>query len=1024
MATSERLRESIGTFQFGEFELDTERFELRRDGVPIIVQPQVLETLAYLLAHRDRVVSKDELMEGPWRGTVVSEGAISQVIFLIRKALADDVATQRFVKTVRGRGFRFVGDARFVQLHAAAAIEPTPAAPRASVPEARRFVGRTEEVDTLLAQFAAAAGGRGSALFVVGEPGIGKTRLMEETALLCHGRGGRVHWGRCREAGGTSPFEPWAQLVASIAGGVREGLLAIAAELHPMFPDLASESAPVHATGEGSAARLRLFEEVVALLRRAADEAPTLLVLEDLHAIDEPSLLLLEFVAQRLGDSRLLVVATLRDPATSPTLETTLATRFADATRLALSGLHYDEVAALAPILFGGQLPPGVLRSLFERSSGNPFLIDELVRQLVLASGRDATTRALETFRLPEGLAEAVRRGLATLPKATRSLLATAAVIGRDFDLVLLRQTVELDAASVLAHLGPAVSRRFVRETGLGRFIFSHSLVREALYEELSPAERASQHARVGAALETIYPAAPPVTELAHHYMQAAPAGAVDKAIHYQRAAGIAANQRLAYEEAALHVSRALEVLALGAPDEELRIDLLLDLGRASYLGGHGARALESFVTAMERARARKDAMRFARAVDGYAAAQKHVFDFRLMGWLQEAVTTFPTIESPLGARLLARFAHAIRFTPDPSRSHELARRAVEIARQHDDTGTLAVALNALRWGLREHVSPEDRLRLSLETVATSLAAGDRSLACEARVLVMMDLLELGRRAEMEVELARFTDEAKALREPLHDVTAERLRVVVAMLDGRFVEADAQAEAVLAAGRRIGDQTAELAYWIEMSMIRREQGRFAELEPFCRAMSRLVPQGTAWPCVLCLVLAEIGKTDEAMELLAKYTDDPDVIPVDVNYWVTLSDLAEACSILDDRERAPVLYDRYVPHRPYHVVVPGCSLYMGPSEHYLGMLAATMGRIDLAIEHFEAAIAACMTVGAGAWKVRAELECARARFTRGKAEDRERGELHLRTAIATAERSGMSGVLARLQALSAEIGLQN
>jgi DNA-binding winged helix-turn-helix (wHTH) protein/tetratricopeptide (TPR) repeat protein len=1024
MATSAQLRESIGTFQFDSFELDTERFELRSGGTPIMVQPQVLETLAYLVAHRDRVVSKDELMEGPWRGTVVSEGAISQVVFLIRKALSDDATAQRFVKTVRGRGFRFVGDVRFVPAHETA-VEVAATVPRASVPEARRFVGRAAELDTILGHFAQAAAGQGALVFVTGEPGIGKTSLVEEAATVLHSRSARIYWGRCREGSGMSPFEPWAQVVRSIVNDVRGSVLPLVAKLHPLFPELASESAPLRSIGEGKGVRLGLFEAVWELIRHGSADAPAVIVLEDLHAADEPSLLLLELISERLAGSRLLVVATLRDTEpTSPLLEPARAARFRDARRVMLSGLEYGDVAVLAPMLFGSALPTELLRAMFDRSSGNPFLVGELVRQVVLASGRDAKARVLETFRLPEGVAEALRQGLATLPPPTRALLASAAVIGREFDLVLLRQTTQLDPGSVLDHLGPALNRQFVREIGLGRFGFSHALVREALYEEQSPGQRAQQHLRVATALETIYSSSLPVAELSHHYANAALVGAVDKALHYQRAAGAIAADRLAYEDAALHFSRALDVVALGAPDDAVKIELLLEHGRASYFGGHGARALKSFVFAMELARGRRDAVSFARAVDGYAAAQKNVFDAPLMSWLEEAIATFPTIDSPLGARLLARLAHAIRFTPDPSRSDELARRAVDIARRHGDQTTLAVAPHSLRWGLRQMLSPEERLKLSQEAVASALAAGDRSLACEARMLVMGDLLELGRRADMDAEMALHAEEARALREPWHQVNTERFRVVVALIEGRFAEADTLAEKVLVAARQVGDQTADLAYWIEMSMLRREQGRFTEVEPFARAMGPLVPNNPAWPSFLSLLLAETGRRDEAAALLSRYTDDPVAIPIDVNYWLTLADLAEACAILGDLERAAALYERLLPHRPYHVVVVNCALYMGPGEHYLGMLAATMNKLDLAIEHFETAIAACERVGAVAWKVRAQLECARARLRRSQGDDQARGASLVASAMATAEQTGMSHVRAQLSGMSAAIGSQN
>ena len=186
-------------------------------------------------------------------------------------------------------------------------------------------------------------------------------------------------------------------------------------------------------------------------------------------------------------------------------------------------------------------------------------------------------------------------------------------------------------------------------------------------------------------------------------------------------------------------------------------------------------------------------------------------------------------------------------------------------------------------------------------------------------------------------------------------------------------------------------------------------------------MVRLIPAGTAFPCSLCLVLAETGERAEAQALLARYTDDPQAIPHSMNYWISLSHLADACALLGDAERAALLYARLLPHRAYNIVGPGCSLHAGPTEYFLGGLALAMGQAERAAEHFAAAIAACMAFGAIGWRARSELGAARAWLARG---DRTRGAEHLRAALAIATASGSTAVAAAARALGADAGVEN
>jgi DNA-binding winged helix-turn-helix (wHTH) protein len=163
--------------RFGDFELDEELFELRKAGAPVAIQPQALSALTYLVSHHQRVVTKDELIDATWQGIAVSDGSLSQAIWVARRALGDDAEDQQFIKTIRGRGFRFVAP-----VTALGTAEPEAAPPAEAPPLSSRFVGRRNERTTIQAAIDDARKGKGGVVFVAGEPGIGKTTLVQQAA--------------------------------------------------------------------------------------------------------------------------------------------------------------------------------------------------------------------------------------------------------------------------------------------------------------------------------------------------------------------------------------------------------------------------------------------------------------------------------------------------------------------------------------------------------------------------------------------------------------------------------------------------------------------------------------------------------------------------------------------------------------------------------------------------------------------------------------------------------------------------
>ena len=443
------------------------------------------------------------------------------------------------------------------------------------------FVGREAELAELHLGVDEAIAGRGSLFLLVGEPGIGKTRLAEELVRRARSRGACVLVGRCWEAGGAPAFWPWVQslrsyveqsepdaLRAQLAAGAAD-VAQIMPELRELFPDLPEPSL------EAEGARFRLFDATARFLKSAAAARPLVLVLDDLHAADEPSLLLLRFIAGEVGGSRMLIVGTYRnvDPTVRDPLASTLAelAREQVTRRIALGGLTEADVARFVELDAGAIPVPGLIAALHAETEGNPLFLGEVVR-LLAAEGRlaEVDARTLWTLGIPQGVREVIGRRLGRLSAECIRVLTLASVLGRDFGLDALSTLSKLSGDELLDVLDEAVAARVVSAVpeAHGRLRFAHALIRETLYDGLTTPRRVQLHRRAGEALEAFYGANPEphLAELAYHFFEAAPGGDVAKALGYAQRAGESAVKVLAYEEAARLFELALQALDLTQP--------------------------------------------------------------------------------------------------------------------------------------------------------------------------------------------------------------------------------------------------------------------------------------------------------------------------------------------------------------------------------------------------------------------------------------------------------------------------
>ncbi|MFD1319839.1 BTAD domain-containing putative transcriptional regulator [Micromonospora sonneratiae] len=466
---------------------------------------------------------------------------------------------------------------------------PDPSEAPTALPDGRteQLVGRQVELTLLENTLAEASRRGGRVVAVVGEPGIGKTSLAAAISEQAKADGVPVVWGRCPNVGQAPPFWLWRQVVRALAAMPQAGTTGSAASLDGFA------TGPLHGldavAGPDPAARFHAYEAVAELVRTVAGRHGLLIVLDDLHAADPDSLLLLRFLSTVLPSARALVLATLRPYEQHAVLAATVAelARTPGFTQLRLAGLAASSVADLVRQRTG--VPPGdqVVARLVTRTSGNPFFITELLR-----SGADPAVGDL-----PPSIRDTVRIRLGELPEPARACLDLLSVADSQLDANTMAAVLETTAEEVADGLVAAYSAALVTEAGPGATRFRHPLFAEVAYAELPPPRRAALHARLAMAYERAGDVAP--AELAHHYGQAVGLGHGEDHLRWSLAAADDAIRRFAYEDALGHLDRAamrLSPVAAGSRSSA-RTELAVQLHRAALLQmtvGIGADAVDA----------------------------------------------------------------------------------------------------------------------------------------------------------------------------------------------------------------------------------------------------------------------------------------------------------------------------------------------------------------------------------------------------------------------------------------------
>ncbi|MBB5953996.1 hypothetical protein FHS29_000566 [Saccharothrix tamanrassetensis] len=800
-----------------------------------------------------------------------------------------------------------------------------------------RLIGRDHPRAVLRTEIDRAAQSHGGLVLVAGEPGIGKTTLVTGAAEEARRQGALVLGGSCWDSDTAPGYWPWVQVVRALRrAAVPEEWASVDREqLAVLLGEAPATRAPES---------FPLSDAVTSALVAVSQQRPVVVVLEDLHWADIASLRLLEFAAQHTWFERVLLVGTYRDAevaADGHPLRPLMSPLVSRATSVTLTGLSVAEVGELMASTAGRAPDDALVAAVHQRTGGNPFFVEQTAR--LWQSGNPVTAIA-------PGVRDALQRRLSLLPEPVGALLTTAAVLGREFHRQVLAATAALPVPHVDRLLDQAAQARLVQALGAGRFSFAHDLVRETLYSSLD--DVGVRHTAVVEALAGDLAGQAIPADLARHAYLAGDRLPEEQVVELLVAAARDANSRMAVEEAAGHLRRALE----RSTSRHRRMRLEMQLAMELFHCGDPGDSATHFTAAVDLARELDDPEALARA----------------------ALTRYRFADLDETGLALLRDAHARLIGPPPDEpadvlARSLSVRVADLARNGQDDDALADGLWAAHdttWGLG---TAAHRLALTEELTELARRRSDHSSESFAASLRWVALLELGDPRYLD-QLQSFVTKSDNWGMPRFTFASAIDQSIIAAFRGRFTEAEAlmaRAES-LGAGDHTGFYMMHVHLWWALWQL---QGRYDEID-------KLDLADYPYPGLLLGITAlSRGDTDAARLHLASYNPGDDRFQrMFEPLWQRFR--AHFAYATGDRGMAETMRAELAPHRGQWLVsLYGCDIG-GPVDLWLGLVDLTLGRCDEAVAELTAAHSSAELMRSRPWAVEARRHLADALRAQG------------------------------------------
>ena len=878
------------------------------------------------------------------------------------------------------------------------------------------FVGRRGDLAVLEDAWAAVVGGAGRAMFVGGEPGVGKTRLVAEAASAFYGRQAIVLLGSC-VAELATPYEPFDEPIRMLLPAIRQGQIPIkdweASGDKPLdlLSAVAGRMDAVPVTAEPGYQR-GLYDAVVATFRGVAEHAPLVLALEDLHWAGATTVELLRYLVEHAMESRILILATHRTskPDRSRSLGETIAGlhRLDGVRRLDLSPLTTDDIAEYLAC----QVPAPDLQIrraaalLRDQTGGNPFFLRELWRDL---TGRDGLADMRPAaFTAPESVRDALEQRLSRLTKEHQEVIELAAVIGEHFECAELLAVSRHQADTVLVALDATVDLGIIEPSvgADGRFQFLHAIARQVLMDRLSPSRLTRAHIRIAEELESNFPAAERrVQRLAHHYASARALGYVEQAVRYLVQAAQIADRSLAHADAARLYQRAAAASTLPQQRDDLRLQatrcylLAADFDRARKLSeeviatGDPGQRLQSAIS--------YETASFRPGREGHRAVQL----------LTEALRGIPRDPADaLYIRGIASLGRAVAFTGAPGQARSLGDDAIAMARSLGEKDLLASTLEAILFhphrpaDIAERLSSADELT---ELAAQSGNAEHLGSAASCRALASYTSGDTASLDSCEADLAKATRETGG---DFWDYFAGCIRYARQFAEGNLSVARQTCSRLAESGILFGTDDTEGPYGVQMYLVQREAGRLEAVRPLITGEESPAQR---WAPGLLALYTELGMPQPAHQLLwwllERYTDhDRD----SADWPIRLAFMAEAATRLDDISAARRLRPLITEYAGLNLIGGHFVAVFGSADRYLGRLDSLLGD-GSPEDHFDAAFD--LDVRTQAALHQAETLAAHAAHLRRTGKDMARAERLAEQALSIAQPRGLRRVIGVLAA---------
>ena len=832
-------------------------------------------------------------------------------------------------------------------------------------------VGRSRELGELRRWYDEALAGTGRLALVVGEPGIGKTRLVEEFAREAVAEGATVAWGHAVDDVNAPALRPWRRLLRTLPAASPSDWFG--------FADAVTD---------------------------ALVEAGGVFVLEDLQWADSASLRLLRHVARELGRSQVLFVATYRDTHTdtaSPLAEMLPALLREPRVEVLRPGLlERDDVLEVLFSLTDEVVDPAYVDLLHQRTGGNPLYVRTLARLLAAAGSLreyDASRVGALVSQRPE-LRQLVAALLSSMTAEQRAVLAAASVLGERIDPALLTDVVQ---STALPTVQAGVAAGLLVEVDGWRF--THALLRDGVYAGIDAGQRGALHQR---AAHVLTGRGADAAEIAGHWVRAADPAHLADISEWARRAGREALDASAHEEAIRWASTALDALERSSAPDNRVAEVLLEQATAEYAAGYVRRAMDHALAAVDRDPT--NALNVAAAalvVQGISEKDVAREAATLCG---RALAVLPVDTEPaLRARLLAQLTC---MAPEADDREAWSAAALRLAEQTGDTDAVFESLRARQMVMSAPEHVDERIALGQQAVQLG-----RWPAAWGHIWLVEAALQLGDTARVDSELETLAAVAARLRSPLAHWHHARLTAARMALVGEFDDALA-----------INDRAHELAVRMEepsaaaMSHAFRlrtavTRGKPDDIDDELLAARRAAPQMIIVATSQVFALRVKGQYDEAAAKYAELRGLAASVP-DTGGWLpAMRDLGELAVLFGDREEAAVMYDVLVPHVAYFGTETIGTVQSGGSlALQVGGLAALLGRTDEAERQLRAAIDANDRAGAQPFAAIARMRLAELIADRAPAV----ALGLLQHAARTLRRLDMPGPLAECEALVARL----